>query len=104
MYVLVLAICAIADLPWRKQLIRHNIAVLLSELAAYAYRDLWPLATYTKRPLDHEEGWLIWAKIGILIFAAMLIPMLIPNVYTPIDPQVRRKSNLTYIWRLLPPA
>ena len=83
-------------------MIRHNVAVLLSELAVYAYRNLWPLATYTKHPLDRDEGWLIWAKIGTLILTAILIPAFIPGVYTPIDPQVRERSNLTRLCHLLP--
>lgn len=56
--------------------------------SVYAYRDLWPLGTYTLRPLDETEGWLIWTKIGLLTFSAMLVPLLVPRQYIPVDPEV----------------
>ncbi|KAJ3527518.1 hypothetical protein NMY22_g9759 [Coprinellus aureogranulatus] len=74
--------------PSKRRLIRHNIAILSSELAVYAYRDLWPLATYTKQPLDLDsEGWILWAKIAALVFTAVVIPLFVPSVYTPVDPE-----------------
>jgi hypothetical protein len=69
-------------------MIRHSIIILLSELAIYAYRDLWPLATIADRPLDVEEGWILWTRIGALIFTALIVPVSIPTVYSPVDPKV----------------
>lgn len=67
---------------------RHLVLVLLTTWAVFVYRDLWPLATYTLTPLDAVEGWLIWMKIGVLTVAAVVIPLLIPRPYIPIDPKV----------------
>ena len=89
-YALILASLAFAWQSQKAWLIRHNITILLSELGIYAYRNLWPLATYTKEPADIGEGWLMWAKLGTLAFAAIIIPLSIPNVYTPVDPKVKR--------------
>jgi hypothetical protein len=60
---------------------------LASELAVYVYRDLWPLATYTQNPMDADEGWIIWAKIGILAFTVVVVPACIPTLYFPVDPK-----------------
>ncbi|KAJ3519263.1 hypothetical protein NMY22_g13286 [Coprinellus aureogranulatus] len=91
-YALFLSSVAIIFQSWRKSLVRHNIAILFSELAVYAYRNLWPLATYTKQPADLAEGWLLWAKLGALAFTAILVPVFIPSVYTPIDPKRPEKT------------
>lgn len=86
-YALALAIVAIAVPQWRDWLIRHNIAILLPELVVYSVRDVWPLATYNKQPLDRDEGWVVWAKIGVLFFTSIVIPVFIPNLYKPVDPK-----------------
>ena len=54
----------------------------------YVYRDIWPLATFNLRPADLADGPLLWAKIGLLTFTAVIIPLFIPRQYTPIDPKV----------------
>ena len=41
----------------------------------YAYRDLWPLATFTLVPMDVAEGVLLWVKISILTTAAIILPL-----------------------------
>ncbi|KAI0052513.1 P-loop containing nucleoside triphosphate hydrolase protein [Auriscalpium vulgare] len=65
----------------------HLTIVLLSAFAVYAYRDLWPLATFTLTPLDKREGPLLWAKIAALGIASILIPLTIPRKYIPLDPK-----------------
>ncbi|KAJ3509917.1 hypothetical protein NMY22_g16136 [Coprinellus aureogranulatus] len=72
---------------WRMSLIRQNISILFAELGVYAYRDLWPLATYDNEPLDITEGGLMWARLGLLVVTAVIIPLLIPNIYIPVDPK-----------------
>ncbi|PCH35585.1 hypothetical protein WOLCODRAFT_107550 [Wolfiporia cocos MD-104 SS10] len=67
--------------------VRHCNVVLIAALAIYSYRDVWPLATFTLSPMDGAEGALIWAKIGILAFASVVIPLSIPRRYVPFDPQ-----------------
>ncbi len=61
--------------------------VLLSTSAVYVYRDIAPLATFDSIPQDSWEGPLLWIKMGILLFIAILIPLIIPREYTPVDPK-----------------
>lgn len=64
--------------------------ILLLVFGIYAYRDVWPLATYTLRPQDENEGpVLLYVKISILAVVSVCIPLFIPRQYTPVDPRVR---------------
>jgi hypothetical protein len=67
----------------------HLSSLLLGTLSVYAYRDIWPLLTFTLSPVDAREGALLWARIGLLAFAAVLIPLLVPRQYKPIDPKAK---------------
>lgn len=67
---------------------RHLNTILLFSWAVYAYRDLWPLATFTLEPVDASEGALLWAKIGVLTFVATVLPIVVPRQYIPVDPKV----------------
>ncbi|KAI0068093.1 P-loop containing nucleoside triphosphate hydrolase protein, partial [Artomyces pyxidatus] len=64
----------------------HLNVVLLTIFAVLAYRDLWPLATFTLSPAD-GEGALLWVKIALLGFASIVIPLTMPRKYIPYDPQ-----------------
>ncbi|KAI0373549.1 multidrug resistance-associated ABC transporter [Pilatotrama ljubarskyi] len=57
----------------------HLSFVLLLTWAVYLYRDVLPLATTIMRPMDADEGLLLWIKLGILTGAAVIIPMFIPR-------------------------
>ncbi|KDQ56809.1 hypothetical protein JAAARDRAFT_132140 [Jaapia argillacea MUCL 33604] len=72
---------------------RHAVLLLLGTFSVFAYRDLWPLATFTLSPMDLKEGWVLWAKIGILAFAGVLIPLTIPRPYIPYDPEEPMEAN-----------
>lgn len=74
---------------WSRVVTRHLNTVLLAAFFVYAYRDLFPLATYTQRPADRSEGWILWAKIAALTFTAVYLPLTIPRQYTPFDAEVR---------------
>ncbi|KZV64704.1 hypothetical protein PENSPDRAFT_656364 [Peniophora sp. CONT] len=65
----------------------HLILILLASFAVYAYRDLWPLMTYTLSPADRQEGALLWVKLVLITYAGVLIPLTIPRAYTPLDPE-----------------
>jgi hypothetical protein len=67
---------------------RYNVALLLVLLATYLYRDVWPLATYTETPVDIAQGRFLWAKIVVLVFTALVIPLFVPRRYVPVDPTV----------------
>ncbi|KAK0464667.1 P-loop containing nucleoside triphosphate hydrolase protein [Desarmillaria tabescens] len=55
---------------------QHLNAVLLVLLLTYGYRDVYPLATFTRIPQDLHEGWLLWAKIALLIIVGLVVPLL----------------------------
>ena len=52
------------------------------------YRDLWPLATFTLRPLDEAMGPLLWAEFFVLTIAGVIVPLLVPRQYVPVDIKV----------------
>ncbi|KZV76922.1 P-loop containing nucleoside triphosphate hydrolase protein [Peniophora sp. CONT] len=60
--------------------------ILLTTFCVYAYRDLWPLMTFTLEPLDEDDGKLLWAKIALLAYSGVIIPITIPRAYEPYDP------------------
>lgn len=66
----------------------HLICVLLGTWVVYGYRDIYPLGTFTLEPLDLHEGWLMWTKLAILTFAAVIVPSFVPTQYIPFDPKV----------------
>ncbi|KAI9435350.1 hypothetical protein H4582DRAFT_2112394 [Lactarius indigo] len=65
----------------------HLSSLLLGTFSVYAYRDIWPLLTFTLSLVDASEGPLLWVRIGLLAFAAIVIPLLIPYQYIPVDPK-----------------
>ncbi|KAJ7596700.1 hypothetical protein C8J56DRAFT_294246 [Mycena floridula] len=71
----------------RRIVTRHLNTVLLAALGVYLFRDVFPLATYTKGPQDAAEGLILWAKVGLLVLASVIIPLCIPREYVPLDPR-----------------
>ena len=69
----------------------HLNTVLLTLFLVYGYRNLWPLATYTRTPSD-GEGVEVWIKMVCLILAAVILPMFAPRQYIPVDPEVGHES------------
>ncbi|KAH9166017.1 hypothetical protein EDB89DRAFT_2076263 [Lactarius sanguifluus] len=65
----------------------HLSSLLLGTFSVYAYRNIWPLLTFTLSPVDTREGPLLWVGIDLLAFAAIVIPLLVPYQYIPIDPK-----------------
>ncbi|KAJ7696072.1 multidrug resistance-associated ABC transporter [Mycena rosella] len=65
----------------------HLNAILLVSFAICVYRNLWPFATFTLIPEDLSQGWFLWAKILALAVAAVLVPLLRPRLYMPVDPE-----------------
>ena len=66
----------------------HNNFVLFVTFAVYFYRDIWPLATYTEKPIDVSKDTLLWTKVIVLFGTAVVIPLLVPRQYVPVDPKV----------------
>ena len=67
----------------------HLVWVLFGTWIVFAYRNIYPLGTFTLEPLDLHEGWCLWAKLPVLTFAAVVIPSFVPTQYVPFDPKVR---------------
>ncbi|CCL98867.1 uncharacterized protein FIBRA_00874 [Fibroporia radiculosa] len=65
----------------------HRALVLLSAWVTYIYRDIWPLGTSTLSPLDTAEGVFLWGKLTSLTIAAVLVPLIAPRRYVPLDPK-----------------
>ncbi len=72
------------------------ILLLLVTFGVYAYRDLYPLCTYTLSPVDLPATFikenavlvdLLWAKIAVLFVTAIVIPLFMPRTYIPVDPK-----------------
>jgi hypothetical protein len=72
--------------PVRRQLIAHLDIFLLVAWLLYAYRDLYPLFTFDLRITDRDNIF-TWARIALLSFVAVVIPLFRPRTYTPADPK-----------------
>ncbi|KAE9400658.1 P-loop containing nucleoside triphosphate hydrolase protein [Gymnopus androsaceus JB14] len=75
-----------ANWRWSQNSVRHLNTVLCATLAVYVYRDFYPLATFSLTPLDTHEGSLLWVKISLLALAGIVIPLVVPRKYVPVDP------------------
>ncbi|OCF31712.1 ATP-binding cassette transporter [Kwoniella heveanensis BCC8398] len=71
--------------PLRRHLITHVDTLLFLGWCLYAYRDLWPLLTYTLDPADINNA-ITWSRVAILSVSAVIIPLLRPRTYVPADP------------------
>ncbi|KZP10469.1 hypothetical protein FIBSPDRAFT_801212, partial [Athelia psychrophila] len=65
----------------------HLTLLLLVTFGIYAYRDIFPLAQYDKQPMDLSEGKLLWPTICVLGVTGILVTLLTPRKYIPIDPE-----------------
>ena len=63
-------------------------------LADYAYRDIWPLMTFTLRPKDEAQGKLLWVNIALAAWTGLLGPVLEPYPHTSISVKVRVATSL----------
>ncbi|KAF9257859.1 P-loop containing nucleoside triphosphate hydrolase protein [Marasmius fiardii PR-910] len=85
-YICLLSLIVVVTSPkWSEMVTRHVNLLLVTTLLVYTYRDLFPLATYTLHPQDHEEGVTLWWKIGLITGAAAL-PLGMPRQYKPVNP------------------
>ncbi|QRW27528.1 ABC transporter transmembrane region [Rhizoctonia solani] len=92
-YTTLLAILALTLAPRSRAAVNtHLVVLLLIAFAVYIWRDLVPFATYDLDPVDAVGGWLTWARIGVLGFASVVVPLFIPRIYVPIDPNNPSKN------------
>jgi hypothetical protein len=66
----------------------HLVSLLFGVWVVFAYRNVYPLATFTLKPVDLNEGWVMYFNLSVLTFAAIVIPLVIPAQYIPFDPKV----------------
>lgn len=50
----------------------------------YAYRDFWPLCTTYLTAVDLPNA-VTWSRLAILSVAAVLLPLIRPRTYVPVD-------------------
>ncbi|TFK79744.1 P-loop containing nucleoside triphosphate hydrolase protein [Polyporus arcularius HHB13444] len=60
---------------------------------AYLYRNVWPLATVDRVPVDTAEGPFLCAKLALLTVAGVVIPVTVPRKYTPVNPKEILEPN-----------
>ncbi|KAJ7868848.1 P-loop containing nucleoside triphosphate hydrolase protein, partial [Mycena leptocephala] len=75
-----------ATLRWSRIFAKHLQGILLVAFCVYFYRDIYPLAKFTSVPRDLSDGWLLWPKLILLGIVAVLLPLVEPRLYTPVDP------------------
>lgn len=68
----------------------HVALTFLATWFVFAYRDFWPLATYTSSQEDGYEGPILWVKLAALTVGAVVVPFIRPRRYVPYDPIVSR--------------
>ncbi|CAA7262907.1 unnamed protein product [Cyclocybe aegerita] len=86
-HALFFTLISLTSKTWSLSAVGYASTTLLATFGAYAYRDLWPLMTYSQKPADIDEGRLLWVKIMVLGVTAILIPLFIPRRYVPVDPK-----------------
>ncbi|KIJ62401.1 hypothetical protein HYDPIDRAFT_94464 [Hydnomerulius pinastri MD-312] len=87
-YALLLAVLAVTSCSrWNRVVSVHLTMVLLVLFGVYAYRDIWPLLTFTEHPVDAGEGPMLWGKLVTLAFGAVIFPVFSPRLYVPFDPK-----------------
>ncbi|KAG6885716.1 hypothetical protein C0993_010889 [Termitomyces sp. T159_Od127] len=87
LYASSLAAVAVVGSPrWSGIALVHVNFLLLSTFGVFFYRDIFPLATYDRIPLDLSEGPLLWTRIFFLTVTSVVIPLLVPRRYRPVDP------------------
>ena len=84
-YTVVLA--AVAALRTLKHVSHHLTFLLAVTFGIYVYRDIYPLGTFDKSPMDLSEGDLLWPMICVLGITGIVIPLFTPRTYTPFDPE-----------------
>lgn len=89
-----------AKRTWAKIANTHLVLLLLATFLIFAYRDLWPLVTYTLQPADAYEDGLLWAKCVVLVLTAVVIPLVIPRQYVPFDPKACYRHHLSQMKNL----
>ncbi|KAF8307152.1 hypothetical protein DL93DRAFT_151027 [Clavulina sp. PMI_390] len=82
-------------------LAHHRAVILLIECISLVYRDIWPFVTYDKTPVDAPLGLLGWSRVALVFWAGVVVPLIIPGVYVPVDPKNPLPPNEEQVASLL---
>ncbi|PPR03510.1 hypothetical protein CVT24_006998 [Panaeolus cyanescens] len=86
-YLTLLTFVAVGAGRWASITRTHSVLILLVAFGVYVQRDIVPWMTYTLQPLDTNEGPLLLVKLILLMIAAIIVPLFVPRLYVPLDPQ-----------------
>lgn len=68
---------------------RHALTILLAYIwIILAIRDLLPLATFHGHSVDDTTDPFLWAILGVLTLVAVVIPLITPQQFDPLEPLV----------------
>ncbi|KAG8995370.1 hypothetical protein FRB90_000200, partial [Tulasnella sp. 427] len=85
------SLLALLTIAARRRLTRvvstHLTTLLFVAWSVFAYRNLYPLATYTKHPVDASDGWITWVRVALLTVVGAVLPLIVPRRFVPINPK-----------------
>ena len=87
-------IAAFAAFGSLKHASHHLTLLLVVTFSIYVYRDIYPLGTFNKSPMDLSEGDLLWPMICVLGVTGTVMPLFTPRTYTPFDSEVNYFDRL----------
>ncbi|KAJ7172815.1 hypothetical protein C8R43DRAFT_1208856 [Mycena crocata] len=89
LYTSLLSLTALAPTTSSGRTARLHLNLILAvPFGVYFYRDIFPFATYTRPSQDADAPmWILHAKLVALAFAAVVIPLVTPQTYVPVDPK-----------------
>ncbi|KZT60612.1 multidrug resistance-associated ABC transporter [Calocera cornea HHB12733] len=65
----------------------HAAFTLLVLFGVFAYRNIYPLMYLDGRPSDDDIPWMMYARGTLVTLSGLVIPVLIPRTYVPVDPE-----------------
>ncbi|KZT60639.1 P-loop containing nucleoside triphosphate hydrolase protein [Calocera cornea HHB12733] len=87
-YATILSVLAIVLTgPSRTACSLHAACLLFIQFLVFAWRNLLPLTTYINTPADGALPWLIWTRCAFVTLVGLVLPVLVPQVYVPYDPE-----------------
>ncbi|KAI5122640.1 hypothetical protein M0805_008724 [Coniferiporia weirii] len=86
-YVSLLAISStIAPPRWRDVASRQLAFLLFADFVVYFILDAWPYATMTPTPFDPASDPITWARLALLTFGGLVVPLIMPRPFRASTP------------------
>ncbi|KAH8113755.1 P-loop containing nucleoside triphosphate hydrolase protein [Phellopilus nigrolimitatus] len=87
-YTLSLAtLSVVATQRWRDMVSLQLALLLLVEFIVYFVLDAWPYATLNSMPFDSASDPVTWARLSLLAFASVIVPLIMPRPFRPLTPE-----------------